>query len=334
MKQLIRLGMLGMWHSHADGIVRQVAEHPDEFQLVAFWDPEPDVVASRTKQWQPRIPGFRVFDRPEDVLAEKLDGVVVESRVHNNLRLARMALESGRPVMLEKPAGVKLDEHRQLIELAQRKHQHVQMIYLFRYMSAVQEMFRRTRAGELGRVYEFRARLPKSLGDYTRFVEELKLYKGGMFFEMAGHVIDMMVAVLGKPKRTTGFLAHHHTEPPANYMDDGIAIFEYDHAFGIIEVPSLEVAPHSRRIEVYGTEGACVIPHLGSGHLPNKNIQPIEVFKKGEADWKTIELEAATLQISDLRDFAAAVAGKKTPDFSMEHDLNVQEALLHACAMV
>ena len=30
----MKLGMLGMWHSHAHGIVRQVAEHQDEFRLV------------------------------------------------------------------------------------------------------------------------------------------------------------------------------------------------------------------------------------------------------------------------------------------------------------
>ena len=30
----------------------------------------------------------------------------------------------------------------------------------------------------------------------------------------------------------------------------------------------------------------------------------------------------------------AVVAGKKTPEISLEHDLNVQEALLHACGMV
>ena len=34
----MKLGMLGMWHTHADGIVRQVAEHPDEFSLVGFDD--------------------------------------------------------------------------------------------------------------------------------------------------------------------------------------------------------------------------------------------------------------------------------------------------------
>jgi hypothetical protein len=39
------------------------------------------------------------------------------------------------------------------------------------------------------------------------------------------------------------------------------------------------------------------------------------------------------LQLADLREFAACVRGKKDPDFSPEHDLAVQEALLRACGM-
>src|SRR5262245_62489940 len=108
------------------------------------------------------------------------------------------------------------------------------MIYLFRYMSAVQEMLRIARKGELGEVYAFRARLPKDLATYDRFVEELKPYKGGMFFEMAGHVLDMMVAVLGKPKEVRPYLAHHHTAGPKDYVDNGVAVFGYDHALGVI----------------------------------------------------------------------------------------------------
>jgi predicted dehydrogenase len=331
---MLKLGMLGMWHTHAEGIVRQVAEHPKEFALVGFWDADAKVVADRRKRWEPKIANFRVFDKPEQLLREPLDGVVVEGRVHDNLRLARLALESGRPVMLEKPAGDKFDEYQRLIELAQRKHLHVQMIYLFRYMTAVQELLTRGRKGELGRIYEFRARLPKDLRDYHRLVEELQPYKGGIFFEMAGHVIDLMVALLGKPQAISPFLAHHHTEPPASYIDNGLAVFSYEHAWGIIEVPALEVAPHSRRIEVYGTAGAAVIPHLGSGHLANKNVQPIEIYQAGAADWKRIELQAQTLQLRDLREFAAVIAGEKQPDFSMEHDLTVQEVLLRASGML
>ena len=35
----------------------------------------------------------------------------------------------------------------------------------------------------------------------------------------------------------------------------------------------------------------------------------------------------------DLREFAACVAGKKDPDFNLDHDLAVQEALLKASNM-
>jgi predicted dehydrogenase len=329
----LKLAMLGMWHTHADGIVRQVAEHPDEFSLVGFHDPDPEVVAAQSKKWQPRIPGFRVFDTPAELLRQELDGVVVEGRVYENLALARLALESGRPVMLEKPAGDNLDEHRRLIDLAQRKHLHVQMIYLFRYMSAVQELLARARRHEFGRIYEFRGRLPKDLPSYDRYVDELGRYPGGIYFEMAGHLVDMLVALLGKPSRITPLMAHHHKADPKTFVDNGLALFEFANAFGIIEVPALEVAPHARRIEVYGTEGALVIPHLGSGHLANKNIQPIEVFRAGAPDWQTVELPAATLQIADLREFAAVVAGKKAPDFTTEHDLTVQEALLKSSGM-
>jgi predicted dehydrogenase len=328
----LRLGMLGMWHTHAEGIVRQVIEHPNEFSLVAFHDPDAAVVAERRKLWEAKVPGFRLFDSAAKLLNEKLDGVIVEGRVHENLKLARLALESGKPVMLEKPAGTDLAEYRKLIELAQRKHLHLQMIYLFRYMPAVLELLRRAKAGEFGAVYEFRARLPKDLRDYRRFVDELKPYPGGIFFEMAGHVIDMMVAVLGKPANVTPFLAHHHTEPPKTYIDNGLAVFGFERAWGIIEVPALEVAPYSRRIELYGTQGAAAIPHLGSGHLKNRNVQPLDVYKQ-DGDWQRLELENKPLQLSDLREFAAVTAGKKAADYSLEHDAIVQEALLRASGM-
>jgi len=328
-----RLGMLGMWHTHAHGLVRQAAMYPKEFTLAGFFDPDPKIAADRKQKWEKLVPKLRLFDSAEALLREPLDGVVVEGRVHENLKLARLALESGRPVLLEKPAGDDLDAHRRLVELARRKHLHLQMLYLFRYMSAVQEMLKRVRKGELGQVYEFRARLPKDLRDYDRFVDELKPYRGGMFFEMAGHVLDMMIAVLGKPKDVKGFLAHHHKAPPKSYIDNGVAVFGYERAWGIIEVPALEVAPHSRRLEIYGTEGAFVIPHLGSGHLANKDIQPVEVSHKGKSDWERIDLPAQTLQIRDLREFAACVSGKKDPDFSLDHDLAVQESLLKASGM-
>jgi predicted dehydrogenase len=330
----LKLGMLGMWHTHADGIVRRVAEHPEEFTLVGFHDSDSAVVASQSQKWSSLIPNFRVFATADELLRQDLDGVVVEGRVYENLKLARLALESGRPVMLEKPAGENLEEHRRLVELAKQKRLHVQMIYLFRYMSAVQELLARCQRKEFGLLYEFRGRLPKDLPSYARYVDELGRYKGGIYFEMAGHLVDLMVALFGTPRKVNSFMAHHHRAEPRSFVDNGVALFEFDHAFGMIEIPALEVVPGTRRIEVYGTEGAFLIPHLGSGHLANKNIQPVEIYRTGNTAWQTVELPAATLQIADLREFAAIVKQNKVPDFSMDHDLVVQEMLLRSSGML
>jgi len=72
-------------------------------------------------------------------------------------------------------------------------------------------------------------------------------------------------------------------------------VFGYERAWGIIEIPALEVAPHSRRLEVYGTGGAMTIPHLGSGHLANKDIQPVDVYTAGAAEWRRLNLTARTI---------------------------------------
>ena len=97
----LRLAMLGLWHTHADGMVRQVCAHPGEFQLVGFHDPCPEVVARRSAQWSSLVPGFRVFDTVAELLRQPLDGVLVEGRVHLNVGFARQALERGLPVLLE-----------------------------------------------------------------------------------------------------------------------------------------------------------------------------------------------------------------------------------------
>jgi predicted dehydrogenase len=325
----VNLGMLGMVHPHAHGIIRQIAAHPDEFRLLGAFDPDPNVAADRARVWNAAIPELKLFSNAEELLDQPLDGLIVEGQIGENLRWAQMAVDRGFSVMLEKPAGTDLAAFRRLVDSACRRQVHLQMIYLFRYMSAVQEMFKLAREGVLGRIYEFRARIPKDLALYDQHVREYAHYPGGIFFEMAGHLIDMMVTILGRPKSVTPFMGHHH-HGPDRFVDNGLAVFEYDQAWGIVEVTALESAPDARRIEVYGTEGAALIPNLGSGHLANAPTQTIEVYRSGEPGWARFDLPAATLQIADLREMAACIRGEKTPQWSLDHDLVVQEMLLAA----
>ncbi len=328
----MRLGMLGLWHVHAEGMVRQIAVHPGEFLLVGGYDADPALAEHRATRWTNILPGFRVFETAAALLAEKLDGVIIEGRVYENLNLAQQALESGRPVLLEKPAGDMPGDFERLHEFARARQLHVQMLYLFRSMPAVEELLARARRGELGEIYQFRGRLPKDPASYAEYVADLGRYRGGMFFEMAGHLVDLLATLLGKPATITPFLGHHAGTPGA-FTDHGIAMFCYPRAWATIEVSALEAAPRTRRIEVYGTQGACIIPHLGSGHLANEAVQVIEVYQNGWPDWQRIERPARPLQIADLREFAAVVAGKKPPDYSSRHDLLVEQILLEASGM-
>src|SRR5262249_22255755 len=150
-------------------------------------------------------------------------------------------------------------------------------------------------------------------------VETLGQYAGGIFFEMAGHVIDFMCSILGTPREIHSVLGHHHPTREGPFIDNGAALFRFERALGIIEVPALEITPDQRRIEVYGTEGALVIPHMGSGHLSNNAVQPLDVLARDGKTWERLNLKAAVLQIRDLREFAAVVAGKKQPNYTLEH---------------
>ena len=319
-----RLAMLGMWHSHAGGIVTRVADHPKEFELVGFYDPDSKVVEKRRSEWAPKLPHFRVFRNPQELLQQDIDGVVVEGHIHENLPYARQALEAGKHVMLEKPAGNDLGEYQGLIDLAQRKHLLVQMIYLFRYKPNVAEMIGRRRRGELGEPYMFRARMPKPLGSYARYKALFTRFPGGIFFEMACHVIDMMVSVMGKPKKITPFMGSHHPEAE-DFVDNGLAVFEFDRGWGVIEVPTLELSPNTRRIEVYGTGGSLYIEHLGHNDL---------FVHRAGGEWQKIVHDPVPLQLPDLREFAACVRRKKEPNYSFDHDLAVQEAHLRACGAI
>lgn len=330
----LRIGLLGMWHVHAGGLVARLAAEPDCFQLVGGYDPDPAVVERRRHEWTPLVDGFRTFARPEDLLNEPLDAVAVEGLVDQNVGYARQAVESGRHVLLEKPAGTNLREFRGLLDAARARGLHVQMLYLFRYMAAVRELLRRAERGDFGPLYAFRGRLPKPLHEYAALADELGRYRGGVFFEMAGHILDLLVKLLGPPARIHAAMRHDHHLPPAAYVDNGAALVECRGGYGLVEVPGFEAASEQRRFELYGTEGAAVLPHLGSGHLSNAATQPLDVFDRRRGTWERLELPAAPLHAGDLAEFVAVVRGQRPPEFSPEHDLAVHRALLETSGML
>ncbi len=328
----LRIGILGMEHAHAPALIEQLALRPTQFTLVGGFDPSPHVAEQRTQAWRQLFPGFQCHTTAADLLASSLDAMVVEGATETNVAWARASLETGLHVLLEKPAGLNFSEFEAVSQLAKQSNLQLQMLYLFRHMSAVKYMLDAVANDELGQLYQFRARLPKDLRLYSELVDNYQHLPGGIFFEMACHAIDIMIAALGEPMAVQTITAHHGQDlDNDSFLDNGAALFQFSNAIGQIEVTALEIATDARRFEVYGTEGAIVIPNLGSGHLENSAYQCVERYRP-ESGWESIDLPAATLQSEDLSEFYSRVVESKPSKFDANHDLAVQRWLVKSCS--
>ena len=75
----------------------------------------------------------------------------------------------------------------------------------------------------LGQVYRFRASIDKTVAPGER--RQLAKFRGGMMFSEGCHLIDRAVALLGKPKKTSGFL--HHDSPLSGDLADKFVLHPF-----------------------------------------------------------------------------------------------------------
>src|SRR5689334_4461832 len=102
MPEKIRIGLLGAGHGHAAGKL-QVLQASPEFEVVGVAEGDPQV---RERCRSTTSSAAARWISEESLLADRsVAAVAVEGRVQDNLALARRALEAGKHIHLDKPAG-------------------------------------------------------------------------------------------------------------------------------------------------------------------------------------------------------------------------------------
>ena len=319
-----KFAFLGCWHSHTNMHVRESAARPNEFKFIGIYDSDPAVIAKRREEW-----GVPVFPSVEAVLHSDADAVVVEGRVFQNLDYAEQALEAGKHVLLEKPAGVDLEQLKRIQRLSVDKGVCLQMAYMWRYNPAIHEMIRLVKAGALGDIFYYRGHIPKPKSWHEQLEAENGYYKGSVYFEMGGHLVDLMVAMMGKPERVQSMLGKHYGN--RQHADNAVAIHEFDNGLGTIDTASMHIdSKYTRRIEVYGAKGTAIHTPIGSNNLNLCLEAATEGYKAGSQD---LEITPPDDFPTLLRELAACASGEKTPDYTLEHDLAVQQTLFAGCGL-
>ena len=92
--------------------------------------------------------------------------------------------------------------------------------------------------------------------------EQINAHRGGIFYELAGHMLDQVIWILGKPNKTACFLRtddYGTGERVEGFADNTLGVFEFDRAIATVEIAAMETQPTARRYEVYGTAGSAII---------------------------------------------------------------------------
>ncbi|MBM4027332.1 MAG: Gfo/Idh/MocA family oxidoreductase [Planctomycetes bacterium] len=251
--------------------------------------------------------------------------MAVETVVSDLVSTAQRCISAGMHVHLDKPAGCSLTAFQELLAEAARRRRTVQMGYMFRHNPAFRFCFRAVREGWLGEVFEVHGVISKTVDAQQR--KELAEYPGSMF-ELGCHLIDAVVAVLGRPEKIGSFSRRSRPQQD-DLADNQVAVFEYAKATATIRSSLLEVEGTQRRqFVVCGTRGTVEIRPLEPPRLQMALDRPWREYRKGYQD---IELPPMPGRYDDhLLELARLIRGEKESEYLFEHDLAVQEAVLQA----
>ena len=311
----VKLAQYGVLHDHASGKAR-VMKESDEVDFCGVF--EPDSVAREAVENVDPYRDLNWFSCKEDMLNdETIDGIAIQGKVSDNLTFADEALSHNKHVWLDKPAGDSLQAFREVLAVANEKGLLVQ--FLLDWVAS----------GRLGHIFSVRARISSGMVNQSHWDrwDSHGERDGGILFILACHLIDIIVALLGRPDTVTSHLRHDGDHFPW-FKDNNVVVFEYSNAMAVLESTALEVASGtSRRIEVYGTQGSIIMEPLEPPQLRLCLDTNRDGYEKG---WQVVPIEKRPRYVDSLRAFVADIRGEKEPDRSLEHEFIVQETVLRA----
>jgi predicted dehydrogenase len=158
--------------------------------------------ADSAKEKYPRVQIVRTI---EEMLADEgLELIVITTPNDSHFEYARMALEAGRHVVVDKPFTITSTEAKKLIALATKKNRVLSVYQNRRYVSDFLTIQKLLDEKKLGEIVEFEAH-------YDRFRPELRPNAwreenepgSGILYDLGAHLIDQAFCLFGLPEFVT-----------------------------------------------------------------------------------------------------------------------------------
>lgn len=184
---MIRVGVIGYGY-WGPNIVRNL-HGLDSTRVEMVCDKSPSALARVRKAYS----SIRAVSDPAEILrSPDIDAVAVITPVWTHYELARMALENGKHVFIEKPFTSTAAQGEELIELAARKKLTIMVDHTFLFTGAVRKIRELTESGTLGDLYYYDS-LRVNLGLFQHDVS--------VIWDLAPHDLAIMDHIIkGEPE--------------------------------------------------------------------------------------------------------------------------------------
>lgn len=321
----IKVGQIGVGHPHAGGKM-QAFRKSEEYEVVGVVEPDEKLWAYAASTGIYKDLPFLTQEQLLNI--DGLQAVAVETLVPDLLPTAETCIAAGKHIHLDKPAGLSLPHFKRILDQAAQKHLLLQMGYMYRYNPGVVLLRDLLQKGWLGEPFEVHTVISKKMDAASR--KQLEPQPGGMMFELACHVIDLVVQILGRPDQVTAF-AQHASDIDDTLQDNMLAVFSYPRALATVKTSCNEVQGFDRRhIVVCGSEGTFHLQPFGRPSASLTLSQAKGKYRKGQQD---ISFSGYTRYQDDVADMAKIIRREKDIDFSYQHDYDVQETVLKSASL-
>jgi predicted dehydrogenase len=230
----------------------------------------------------------------EEALGKRADAVFICTPPALHVRQARLVVEAGCDVFVEKPLSDTLAGVDDLIDLAERQDRLLMVGLPLRFHAGLRRVKQLIDGGAIGRLVSIRAMLGvylpegRRIGDYrTMYIARLR---GGVILDYL-HEIDLVQWVVGATPRQVFAFAGKLSDVEIETNDTAEILLRFD--AGLIASIHLDLFQRAKRreTEFMGTQGTILID------LANWNQCPIRIYR---AETKRWESETLSMQLGDL----------------------------------
>lgn len=335
----VRIAQIGIAHDHATSIFDSLLRLDEIFEVKGFcvcdgeellYEQQKEGVYARAA----RLTLEEVFLDP------KPDAVVIEAQEDALTRYARLAIEAGVHVHMDKPGSTSQRTFEELMRSAEKKRLTVHLGYMYRYNPAVRHAMEVIERGGLGEIYSVEAHMDCLHEKKKR--QWLGTFPGGMMYFLGCHLIDLIVRIQGVPEEViplnmaTGF-------DNVTGTDYGMAVLKYPKGISFAKTSGVEPGGFLRRqLVICGEKGTIEIrpfeKYVAAIGRERNMVTGIRETCRKEAEtygWNYQgdyrETEPVNRYDPMMTAFAAMVRGEKENPYTYAYEITLHEILLKAC---